>query len=227
GAVQKDLTATKQFTITNTGGGILTINSVVATGTYYSITEYPASYVLEMNETTTFTVQYAPTAVTEGETQHEGLLTITHSEAGRTAVEIDLFGTCFDPTITSFPFFEGFEAGNTDQSTTISQWTQEVGPLNTAYSWTANNSLTSYNRTPKTGDWNAYLHYSGQSYLFRPIVLEGGTDYYLEFYARQDGATAANSWVKADFGTAASIAGMTTSIVAQTGIVWRLSEVLR
>ncbi|MEI7727918.1 MAG: hypothetical protein WCK09_22615 [Bacteroidota bacterium] len=48
-------------------------------------------------------------------------------------------------------FFDGFESGNTDQSTTITGWTQVTGPTYTSYSWTANSTLTTYNRTPRTG----------------------------------------------------------------------------
>lgn len=182
----------------------------------------PAEFVFAENPFTvnpreTFNLGYTFTApATQG--AYSQVITITHT--GYSSKNITATATVQEnPTIVSFPFVEGFETGNTDASTTIKNWTQQVGPSYTSYNWTANNIATSYNRTPRTGAWNAYLHYSGQAYLFRPIQLVGGTAYSLEFYARQDGATAANSWVKADLGTEATIAGMTTSIVPQTGII--------
>ena len=182
----------------------------------------PAEFVFAENPFTvnpreTFNLGYTFTApATLG--AYSQVITITHT--GYSSKNITATATVQEnPTIVSFPFVEGFETGNTDASTTIKNWTQQVGPSYTSYNWTANNIATSYNRTPRTGAWNAYLHYSGQAYLFRPIQLVGGTAYSLEFYARQDGATAANSWVKADLGTEATIAGMTTSIVPQTGII--------
>lgn len=182
----------------------------------------PADFVFAENPFTvnpreTFNLGYTFTApATLG--AYSQVITITHT--GYSSKNITATATVQEnPTIVSFPFVEGFETGNTNASTTIKNWTQQVGPSYSSYYWTANNIETSYNRTPRTGAWNAYLHYSGQAYLFRPIQLVGGTAYSLEFYARQDGATAANSWVKADLGTEATIAGMTTSIVPQTGII--------
>ncbi len=115
-------------------------------------------------------------------------------------------------------FNDGFEAGNTDQSTTILGWTQITGPTYTSYSWTANSSLTTYNRSPRTGLWDAFLHYSGESWLFRQVTLTSGTAYQFSVWARQDGATLTDATVELKYGTAASIAGMTNLITAATGV---------
>ena len=128
------------------------------------------------------------------------------------------FTTRTDPTITSIPYTEGFEVGNTDSSTNIANWSQEVGPEYTSYYWTANSSQTSYNRTPRTGDFNVTLHYSGAAWLFRPVNLTGGVAYELEAYARQDGATSTNATLGLYYGTAPTIAAM-TSITGQVGII--------
>jgi len=129
------------------------------------------------------------------------------------------FNTIDDPTITVFPFTEGFEVGNTQGSSSIFQWTQDVGPTYTDDYWTANSTLTTYNRTPRTGSFNVTLHYTGEAWLFRPISLTGGISYDIELYARQDGSTSTNANVGICYGDAGTIAAMTNTIVPQTGII--------
>ncbi|MBK9099322.1 MAG: choice-of-anchor D domain-containing protein [bacterium] len=126
------------------------------------------------------------------------------------------FTTLVDPTVYSYPFVEGFEAGNTDQ-TAIVGWTQEA--VTGTSIWTANSSLTTYNRTPRTGTWNAYLRYGNERWMFKPFQLTGGTSYTFEMYARQDGATSTNSNMTVSYGDAPNAAAMTNPIVATTGII--------
>ena len=47
------------------------------------------------------------------------------------------------------PFFEGFEEGYVHNTAVAGCWTQESEAGSSQ--WTANSTLTSYNRTPKTG----------------------------------------------------------------------------
>ncbi|HNW75048.1 MAG TPA: hypothetical protein PKN44_15565, partial [Bacteroidales bacterium] len=115
-------------------------------------------------------------------------------------------------------FSDGFETGNTDGSTTVNGWTQAVGPNYTSYNWTANSTQTSYNRTPRTGTWDCYLHYSGEAWLFKQVTLTGGTGYVFSVYARQDGSTTTNATIELKYGTTATIAGMTNSITSAIGI---------
>ncbi|MFA5509318.1 MAG: choice-of-anchor J domain-containing protein [Candidatus Cloacimonadaceae bacterium] len=129
------------------------------------------------------------------------------------------FTTMPDPTITVFPFTEGFEDGYAHAQVVGQPWMQLTGPLYTAKSWTANNTETTYNRTPRSGDWNAYLQWGGQSALVRPIYLQSGYDYSMEFYARQDGATATNAWMTALLGSEPTLEGLDRVIVAQAGLV--------
>ncbi|NLO11443.1 MAG: hypothetical protein GX122_03370 [Candidatus Cloacimonetes bacterium] len=129
------------------------------------------------------------------------------------------FTTALDPTITVFPFTEGFEDGYTHAQVVGQPWTQLTGPAYTAKSWIANNTETTYNRIPRSGDWNATLQYSGQSALVRPIYLQSGYDYSLEFYARQDGTTATNATITALLGSEPTLEGLDRVIVAQAGLV--------
>jgi len=152
---------------------------------------------------------------------YSGVITLNQpTPAPGSVLTIQVSGTVIeDPTISTLPFFEGFEVGNTDASSNIKNWTQVTGPQYTSYYWTANSSQTTYNRTPRTGSFNATLHYSGQAWLFRPIELTAATTYEIELWARQDGNIAANAKMMVSYGDAPSIAGMTNPIIPQTGII--------
>jgi hypothetical protein len=204
-------TKTKDFTITNIGGGTLSVSSIDIEGDYYTLTTNPAPIDLASLESTTFTVEYAPLAAGH----HSGTVTIS-ANTGISTVELD--GDCYDPTIYTLPYTESFEEGNTDGSTNIANWTQAVGPEFTSYYWTANSSLTTYNRAPRTGLFNVTLHYSGSAWLFRPVSLTGGTAYEFEAYARQDGSGSANATLGLYYGTEPTIASM-TPITGQVGLV--------
>ncbi|HLF51770.1 fibronectin type III domain-containing protein [Flavobacterium sp.] len=117
----------------------------------------------------------------------------------------------------TIPYFEGFETGYTQDVAIAGCLTQ--ASITGTNDWAANTSLTTYNRTPRTGVWNAYLRYGNEDWLFIPISLVAGTNYTVSFYARQDGATAANSTMAVSYGTEGTVAGMTNAIVAATGII--------
>lgn len=117
----------------------------------------------------------------------------------------------------SVPYFEGFETGFTHNTTVGGCITQasETG----AGVWKANSTFTDFNRTPRTGNFNAFLEFDNLDWMFIPIQLQGGTSYRVSLHARQDGATAANSNMSISYGVANNAAAMTNSIVAATGII--------
>ncbi len=117
----------------------------------------------------------------------------------------------------SIPFTEGFESGYTDQTAVGGCWTQQS--MAGAEVWTANSSLTSYNRTPRTGSFNAYLRWGNTDWLFYPLTLTGGTTYKFSVYARQDGSTSSDADITLAYGSTASDAGMTNVVVSAQGIV--------
>lgn len=131
-----------------------------------------------------------------------------------TGTNIGTFTTC---TAFNVPYFEGFESGNT-HNTTVAGCLNQASVTGTQV-WTSNNTFTDYNRTPRTGGWNAFLRYSNEDWLFIPINLTAGTSYTVSLYARQDGATAANSNISISYGATPSAVGMTDAIVAATGII--------
>ena len=111
-------------------------------------------------------------------------------------------------------FNEGFETGYTDQQAVGSPWTQiQVTGTN---SWTVNSSETSYARTPVFGNFNAYLRYSSTNWLIRPVTLTGGTTYLFSMKAKQD--VSAGCTMMVCWGSAATAAGMTDTIVPATAI---------
>ena len=117
----------------------------------------------------------------------------------------------------SIPYFEGFETGYVDNATVAGCLSQSS--ITGSSSWTANNTLTTYNRAPRTGAWNSFLQYGNEDWLYIPVTLVAGTSYTASAYVRQDGATAANSNVGISYGTTNTSAGMTNVIVAPTGII--------
>lgn len=115
------------------------------------------------------------------------------------------------------PFTEGFESGYADQTGVGGCWSQlSTGGGN---AWTANSSMTTYNRQARTGAFNAYLQYGNTDWLFHPINLNAGTVYRFTAYARQDGATAANASLTLAYGNDPTEAGMVNTVVNAQGLV--------
>ncbi len=112
------------------------------------------------------------------------------------------------------PYFEGFENGYTDGFDVAGCISQQSVSGN--YSWTANSSLTDYNRTPRTGSWNAYLRYSNSDWMFIPMHFEANKHYVFEMYARQDVTNGCT--MKVAYGTSNTSSAMTNTIVSSTNI---------
>jgi len=209
GPVMINTTATKQFTISNTGGGNISISSVAATGTYYSISIPPSDTELAAGEFTNFTVQYAPTAA--GVNQ-PGNLDITYTGSSRDVKHVDLLGTCVDPTISVFPYNEGFE-------------TVTVPALPLGWTVIDNNAdndkwvtSTSY---PKTGTKNAviYTDYNAANddYLVTPpVVLSGNKE--LKFWVRAHSASEADEISILLSTTTPTVAAFTNELMASTPV---------
>jgi len=116
----------------------------------------------------------------------------------------------------TIPYTEGFESGYTHNTNVAGCLPQES--VTGTQTWTANNTFTTYSRTPRTGSWNAFLQYGNNDWLFIPIALTGGTSYTAAVYANQDGTTTTNSNVGIRYGLAANDTAMTDTIAANTGI---------
>lgn len=113
---------------------------------------------------------------------------------------------------------ESFEVGCIDGTTNISEWTQSAEAGSSP--WTANSAYNSGSLAPRTGAFNVYMFHSGgeaaSTWLFHPVTLIGSRTYDLELYARQQLLNPNYGSVGMYFGTSASIAAMTNSIVGQT-----------
>ncbi|MDD2387704.1 MAG: choice-of-anchor J domain-containing protein, partial [Bacteroidales bacterium] len=123
------------------------------------------------------------------------------------------FSTPCEP-ISTLPFFEGFESGYTDQNAIDGCWTQES--ITGTQVWTANSSLTTYNRTPRTGSFNAYLRYLTTDWMYYAFDLTAGTTYRVNIYARQDATTGAN--ITVSYGDNAEATSMTNAIIPETAV---------
>ncbi|MDZ4122160.1 MAG: choice-of-anchor D domain-containing protein, partial [Candidatus Cloacimonadaceae bacterium] len=93
---------TKSFTVSNIGVGSLDISSISITGNYYGIITNPAPVSLTNGQSVQIVVEYLPTAFGS----HNGTLIISDNRA---ITEIPLTATCYDPTITAFPYNQDFE----------------------------------------------------------------------------------------------------------------------
>lgn len=117
----------------------------------------------------------------------------------------------------SIPFFEGFESGYTHNVELGGCWSQ--ASITGTNPWTVNNTFTDYNRTPRSGGWNAFLRFGNEDWMFYPLNLTAGNAYVLTFYARQDGNNPANASILAAYGTIDNPSGMTNTIVPSTPLV--------
>ncbi|PKP19890.1 MAG: hypothetical protein CVU04_05050, partial [Bacteroidetes bacterium HGW-Bacteroidetes-20] len=118
--------------------------------------------------------------------------------------------------ITQVPWIYGFEDGaNGSALSGCFSQTYVSGTKN----WTYNSSNTSYNRTPRSGSFNATLAWSSNTWLHRQMYFPAGT-YSFSMYARQDYATTVDADITVKIGasntTAAMDAGVT--VVPTTGL---------
>lgn len=117
---------------------------------------------------------------------------------------------CIAATI---PFTEGFESGYSNGGDLDGCWSQE---LVTGSYWKANNTITANNRGPRTGDWDIYMTYGSESWMFYPIQVESGISYTLTLYARQSNTSGAN--ITVSYGISDSSQDMTNDIITNTEI---------
>ena len=177
GQVQINTTKTKDFTISNIGGGTLNVSSIAVAGAYYTLLTNPAPVNLTAGQTAIFTVQYAPTAVGN----HNGTVTITDN---RGTTIVNLSAVCYDPTIYTFPWVENF--GTTTNFPPLN-WSRLTGlypsetPTSTTFGWTyddfANVVTTPQNMSARLNIWSTSTKY----WLVTPPIAIPGTGYELKF----------------------------------------------
>lgn len=113
----------------------------------------------------------------------------------------------------TLPFYESFENQQVDGSYLGGCWTHEsiLGG-----SWIANNSITTQNRAPRTGEWDVYLSYGNEAWMFYEIELTEGTHYTVSLYARQSNVAGAN--IKVAYGISNQSGEMLNEIIPETEI---------
>jgi len=121
GTVLMNQTASQVFTVFNSGGAPLTVNSINLTGSpMYNLQNLPTlPLVLNSGQNATFTARYQPTAVgthaasitiTDNLTRSFGLRMGGRENPHRTEHTVPLTGTCVDPTIYTSPYAQNFDA---------------------------------------------------------------------------------------------------------------------
>ncbi|NLA24122.1 MAG: hypothetical protein GX879_04065, partial [Bacteroidales bacterium] len=118
---------------------------------------------------------------------------------------------CYPYTI---PYEEDFEFGYQHDQDIANCIVQESMSGNNY--WKANKTYTSYNRSPRVGDWNACLQRSNSKWMFIPVELEANQEYLISFWARQDLNEGAKISVK--YGLINSSEAMTNTILENVEI---------
>jgi hypothetical protein len=177
GMVPVNTATTQEFTVSNIGGGTLTLSSVATTGDYYSISVPPPVMVLGAGESTSFTVQYLP-LMTGG--PHTGQLVITDDRATTT---VDLTGTAYEPA--TLPLTEDFESGWGD-------WVVVNGTQTNAwYIGTADPYEGTYSAyiSNDDGTSNAYtIDATSVSHVYKDIAFDDNSlEFPLSFYWKCQG----------------------------------------
>ncbi|MDD4157174.1 MAG: choice-of-anchor D domain-containing protein, partial [Candidatus Cloacimonetes bacterium] len=116
------------------------------------------------------------------------------------------------------PYVDGFEENNIHNSTNVHLWRQELVEETTKY-WTVNETNTSFNREPRTGDYNVTLHQDGEAWLFRPVELTSGVFYDIELFARQNTDNPENANISLYYGNSPQISAMTNVLNAGVELV--------
>jgi len=125
--------------------------------------------------------------------------------------------------VTVLPFNEGFESGYTDQTSVGGCWTQFGGAWGKY--WMANSSETTFNRGPRTGNWDATLGMYGDTWMFRKFTLTGGMYYTVSCWAQQNGSTPSYATIELKYGTVDTPGGMTGSIQSPTGLTTSYTQI--
>ncbi len=125
--------------------------------------------------------------------------------------------------VSVFPFNEGFESGFTDQQPVGGCWIQDGGTY--SYYWTANSSQTMFNRSPRTGSWDATVLHYGNPWMFMKFSLTAGMTYTVSCWAKQDGSTPGDATIELKYGTVATPAGMTGAIQSPTGLTTTYAQI--
>ncbi len=111
------------------------------------------------------------------------------------------------------PFTDGFEDNTVDGIDLGGCYSQQVI---TGSGWKVNNSITFNNRAPRTGDWNIWLSYGSEAWIFRPFELNAGTTYTLKLYARESNSSGAN--IVASYGLSNQADDMVEEIIPETEV---------
>jgi hypothetical protein len=162
---------TKTFTITNTGIGTLELTNVSATGAYFSVSSAPGDMSLAAEESTSFTIMYAPLETGA----HTGSLNISYN---REETAISLCGQCVADQVIYYadlPYLQDFDSLNPPE---LPLGWADLGPSYTTQLIAAN----AYSGSNCLGlTVNSY----GTGVVALPPLAAGGTDVRIRFMARR------------------------------------------
>ena len=203
-------TGSQTFTIVNAGCGTLNLTGIspVEAG-FFSVTDAPVfPMALATGENTSFTIDYSPTTVGN----HVGTFSISHADGN---TDLMVSGECYNPTVYNYPYTEGFETGQTHNAP-VQEWLQLLDDDKPNH-WMANSGFTDYNRSPRNGEFNAFLKWDSNAWLMKPFQMQANQSYDVILWARLNTTTGATLGLY--YGTEGTLEAMTNTIVPQTTIV--------
>ncbi len=185
GTVLINGTYSQEFTISNGGGGPLTVSAIgVAGSPFFTLAGVPAlPATINFGQTLTFTLNYAPTAAGA----HEGTITILDNMS-RLTHTVALDANCIDTQITTLPYMQNFDAVTPPALppdwSSIVQSTVTAADVNTYASTTYAHSLPNCARLLNSTDTAATVILIAPP--FSPAIAANGTR--VKFWARSSSA---------------------------------------
>ncbi|MGI6198142.1 MAG: choice-of-anchor J domain-containing protein, partial [Candidatus Cloacimonadaceae bacterium] len=196
-------TATKTFTISNTGGGTLSVTGLTpTTNGFFSVTNAPAfPLTLATGQSASFTILYAPTAVGN----HTATFTITD---GRAATALTVSGVCFNPIISNFPYLQNFDGEWTGTPAAPEGW-RVVNADNDSYTWRqANTCILPTHSEP----YAAHGRGNTNDWLITPPVDLTGFNATMKWWDKVENSSLPNSYKVMVSTTTADVSAFTTQL---------------
>lgn len=193
----------KAFNITNAGGGTLEITSLSPiSDSFFEITDSPILPLsLSYGQSATFSIQYAPLAVGD----HTATFTIN---AGGATAELVVSATCYDPTISNFPYSQDFDGIWSGSPVAPEDWIV-VNANNDDYTW---NRANTYISPTHSSPYAAHGMGNTDDWLITPPFNLNDINARVKWWDRVESTTRPNSYKVMLSTTTPDIVSFTTEL---------------
>lgn len=218
---------TQTFTVGNAGGGSYTLSNISISGdaayTLQNMPTLPAT--LTSSTPVTFVVRYNPTAAGT----QTATVTLTDNLA-RSVHTIPITGTCYDPSIATFPYLEDF-SGTTFPPNEWSRLSGLLEPTSTVAATTSGWVQDDYCNVTAPVNKSARVNIYSTTYRYwlvtPPINLGNTTDYQMEFDLALTDYANSNPITSDPNGTSGVDDKFAVVISTDNGTTWSSANALR